>query len=67
MFVTSGYEHGPTIMVRKKRWKKKEYQKLEDGSWCSSDFFDFAKSIGFEIELNLIPGKKYRLTIEEIK
>ena len=67
MFWANGSEHGPTIMVAK-HWDSREYGRFvvecrhENEALMKSSSFDF-ESLDFE----LIPGKKYRITVEEIK
>ncbi|MDH5665717.1 MAG: hypothetical protein OEY10_05415 [Nitrosopumilus sp.] len=72
LFWTSGCEHGPTIMIAES-WDQSAYEQAKDDSWCDNEFLyrsdengDYLD--GFAVlELNLEPGTKYRLTIEELK
>lgn len=80
LFITSGCEHGPTIMIRKGDWNKEEYKKLREWSWCDNEFSDeygmdelgykdaYEKDLTWaeEIAPDLKAGKKYRIIIEEL-
>ena len=67
LFWTSGYEHGPTIMIREDQWIQDEYEKLDKDSWCSNEFYGIGeKNWANDVKFELKPGIKYRLTIEEI-
>lgn len=64
LFVTSGCEHGPTLMKWQGDWDEEKFEKILSKSWCDNEFRQKdAQTIDFDF---LIPGKKYRITIEEI-
>ena len=79
LFMSSGCEHGPEIMQWIGEWDEKKYGIVKDKSWCSNNFFysydedgdtdydsDNPTAISVCEEMDLEPGKKYKITVEEI-
>ena len=64
MFITSGCEHGATLLVCDE-WNQGEYDRLEEDSWCESAFSNPPYRAVLE-DYPFVPGKRYRLTVEEI-
>ena len=75
MFWTSGREHGPTVMVKTDdNWDQALYERLKDESWCDCEFSSFTDEKGEyqmdmfkDIDFELTPGKKYKITVEELR
>ena len=74
MFWTSGCEHGPTVMVKSDdNWDQPLYKRLKDASWCDCEFSCFTGDDNYcktevfkDVEFELVPGTKYRITVEEL-
>ena len=74
MFWTSGCEHGPTVMMKTDdNWDQQLYKRLKDASWCDCEFMSFNDNNGkrqsevfTDVDFDLIPGKKYKITVEEL-
>jgi hypothetical protein len=79
LFISKGAEHGPEIMRWCGSWDQGKYERANEDSWCDNHFtFGYDEQEGIQYSsnnplaesicknLDLQPGKKYRLTIEEI-
>lgn len=74
MFWTSGCEHGPTVMVKADdNWDQELYRKLKGESWCDCEFACFTDDQGYartnvfkDIDFELKPGTRYKITVEEL-
>jgi len=76
LFWTNGCEHGPSIM-HTSSWDQALYEELESEAWCDNEFLFQKKGkveegkapeyIFEEVDFDLKPGTKYRITVEEIK
>ncbi len=67
LFIAGGYEYGPTIMLRGGEWDEGRYQKLAEQSWYDNEFESDKPAWAEEVKLELQPGKRYRLLIEEVE
>jgi len=67
LFVTSGCEHGPTIMKWLGEWDQAGFEKVKDDSYCDNEFEGgFYEKTALTCHPELTPGKVYRITIDEL-
>ena len=62
IILANGCEYGPTLMVTQE-WDQELYEERKDASWCDNCFGEGFEDVDFDVQ----PGKKYRITVEEIK
>ena len=76
LFVSDGWEHGPSVMLRANDWNQAHYEALAIRSRCDNCFISYFSSrevTGKDeawaglVDWPFEPGKRYRVVITEVE